>query len=265
MKKRGKLIKTIRRTILVLSCATFLVVSGIFAVEIYAEQKSSSNMKKVQEMAAVTVIKSGPAENDTDDTDEKVSNLVTLKMEYLKKKNHDLTGWLRISGSEIDYPIMFKEDDNDYYLEHDFFGNSDRNGLLVLDKRCSSDLLDNHLLIHGHNMKSGAIFGTLKYYKDEAYMRKHQAIELDTDTEQRFYEVIAVLDTNSTGENGFNYGDYIDLDDKDTFDSYVANVKQRSMHKIASTATFGDELLTLSTCDYTMKNGRLLVVAKRVC
>ncbi len=265
MKKRGKLLKTIRRTILVLSCATFLVVSGIFAVEIYAEQKSSLNMKKVQEMASVSVQKSAPAEETDTETAEKESNLVTLKMDYLKKKNHDLTGWLRVQGSEIDYPIMFKEDDNDYYLEHDFFGNSDRNGLLVLDKRCSSDLVDNHLLIHGHNMKSGAIFGTLKYYKDEDYMRKHQAIELDTDTEQRFYEVIAVVDTNSTGDNGFNYADYIALDDKDTFDTYVANVKQRSMHKIASTATYGDELLTLSTCDYTMKNGRLLVVAKRVC
>ena len=262
--KRGKIAKTIRRTILVLSCATFLVVSGIFAVEIYAEQKSSSNMKKVQEMAAVSVNKSAASETVEDDP-EKESNLVTLKMEYLKKKNNDLRGWLKIQGSVIDYPIMFKENDNDYYLEHDFFGNNDRNGLLVLDKRCNSDLDDNHLLIHGHNMKSGAIFGTLKYYKDEDFMRKHQAIELDTDTEQRFYEVIAVLDTNSTGDNGFNYAEYIELNDKETFDSYVANLKLRSLHKIASTATYGDELLTLSTCDYTMKNGRLLVVAKRVC
>ncbi len=262
--RRGMLAKTIRRTILILSCTTCLVVSGIFAVEIYAEKKSSDNMKKVQDMASVTVSKTGAALAESKDP-EKSDNLVTLKMEYLVKKNNDLRGWLKIQGTVIDYPIMYREDDNDYYLQHDFFGNSDRNGLLVLDKRCNGDLDDNHLLIHGHNMKSGAIFGTLKYFKDEDYMRKHQAFELDTKDEQRFYEVIAVVDTTANGEkSGFYYGDYIDLDDKDVFNSYVANLKDRSMHRIAATATYGDELLTLSTCDYTMKNGRLLVVAKRV-
>lgn len=263
--KRGKKRKSriIRKMILILSCATFLVVSGVFAAEIYAEHISSTNMKKVQSMASVSVQKNGEL-NETEEDTEKKENLVTLKMEYLMKKNSDLRGWLRIQGTTIDYPIMFRDDDNDYYLQHDFFGNSDRNGLLVLDKRCNSDLEDNHLLIHGHNMKSGAIFGTLKYYKEETYMRKHQGIELDTENEQRFYEVIAVLDTNTTGDNGFNFAEYIDLNDKDTFDTYVANLKARSLHKIASTATYGDELMTLSTCDYTMKNGRLLVVAKRV-
>jgi sortase B len=231
----------------------------------YSEQKSSANMKKVQAMASVTVQKNNKVIAAGADPEEENTNLVTLKMEYLTKKNSDMKGWLRIQGTVIDYPIMFKEDDNDYYLEHDFFKNADRNGLLVLDKRCNSDLNDNHLLIHGHNMKSGAIFGTLKYFKDEQYMRKHQAFELDTATEQRFYEVIAVLDTSANGENGFKYSDYINLDDKETFDTYVANLKARSLHKIAATATYGDELLTLSTCDYTMKNGRLLVVAKRVC
>lgn len=262
-KKRGKIAKTIRKTILALSCITFIVVAGIFAAELYAEHQSSTNMKKVQKMAQVSVRTSSTA-YAKEPEDEENSNLVTLKMGYLKKKNTDLRGWLRIQGTAIDYPIMFTEGDNDYYLNHDFFRNTDRNGLLVLDKRCQGDLSGNHLLIHGHNMKSGAIFGTLKYYKDETYMRKHQGIELDTDTEQRFYEVIAVLDTSADGESGFNYADYITLGDKDTFDTYVANLKLRSIHKIASTAAWGDELLTLSTCDYTMKDGRLLVVAKRI-
>ncbi len=262
-KKRGNIAKTVRRTILMLSCITSIVVAGIFGVEIYAEHKSSTNMKKVQQMAQVSVYNASTVKAAEPDEEEN-SNLVTLKMEYLKKKNSDLKGWLRINGTSVDYPIMYTEGDNDYYLEHDFFRNSDRNGLLVLDKRCTPDLTGNHILIHGHNMKSGAIFGTLKYYKDETYMRKHQGIELDTDTEQRFYEVIAVVDTNSTGEHGFNYAEYINIDDETSFDTYITNLKDRSLHRIASTATYGDELLTLSTCDYTMKNGRLLVVAKRV-
>lgn len=265
-KRRGKLKKTIIDTVLMLSCITFLVVTGIFAIEIYQEHVSSTNMKKVQAMAAVSVSNSPTAMEAFNETsDEKSSNLVSLKIEYLYKKNRDLSGWLRINGSEIDYPIMYKEGDNDYYLKHDFFGNEDRNGLLVLDKRCSFDLSDNHLLIHGHNMKSGALFGSLKYYKDDSYLRKHQALELDTPDEQRFYEIIAVVDTSANGEkNGFNYANFININDKETFDTYVANLKARSMHKIAATAAYGDQLLTLSTCDYTMKNGRLLVVAKRV-
>ncbi|SDB02439.1 sortase B [Butyrivibrio sp. INlla16] len=265
-KRRGKIRKTIRNTILTLSCITFLVVTGIFAVEIYQEQKSSANMRKVQAMAAVTVGESGTVKKAiSDDPDDPKNNLAALKIEYLYKKNKDLTGWLRINNSDIDYPIMYREGDNDYYLQHDFFGNDDRNGLLVLDKRCSFDLSDNHLLIHGHNMKSGALFGTLKYYKEDEYLRKHQAVELDTPTEQRFYEIIAVVDTTANGEkDGFNYADYININDKQTFDTYIAYLKAKSLHKIAATASYGDQLLTLSTCDYTMKNGRLLVVAKRV-
>ncbi len=262
-KKRRSLAGTIRRTILILSCITFLAVAGIFAVEVFADYQSSVNMKKVQNMAAVSVKTSVSAFAATPSEDEN-TNLVTLKMEYMKKKNSDMKGWLRITGTEIDYPIMYTEGDNDYYLEHDFFRNPDRNGLLVLDKRCNSDLTGDNILIHGHNMKSGAMFGTLKYYKDENYMRKHQGIELDTELEQRFYEVIAVVDTSATGESGFNYAEFITIENKDEFDTYITNLKERSLHKIASSATYGDELLTLSTCDYTMKNGRLLVVAKRV-
>ena len=261
--RRGKIAKTIRHTILFLSCITFLVMTGVFAIEVYADHKSNVNMKKVQEMAQVSVKTSMPL-NAVETDSEENTNLVTLKMEYLQKKNSDMKGWLRIHGTEIDYPVMFTEGDNDFYLEHDFFKNPDRNGLLVLDKRCNGDLNDNHILIHGHNMKSGTIFGTLKYYKDETYMRKHQGIELDTETEQRFYEVIAVVDTSANGEHGFNYSEYINLDDKETYQSYIDNIKERSIHRIAASATFGDELLTLSTCDYTMKNGRLLVVAKRI-
>jgi len=261
--RRGFIIKTIRNTVLSLSCITFMVVTGIFAAEIYMEQKSGANMKKVQAMADITINKSVSAVSAEEEVEE-AQNLVALKIEYLTKKNTDLSGWLRIQGTDINYPIMFKEGDNDYYLQHDFFGNEDRNGLLVLDKRCDKDMSDNHLVIHGHNMKSGAIFGTLKYYKDQTYLKKHPAIEVDTPDEQRFYEIIAVASTSANGENGFNYSDYLNIGDRDSFSRYVDSVKARSMYKIAASANYGDQLLTLSTCDYTMKDGRLLVVAKRV-
>lgn len=262
--RKGSIAKTIRRTVLALSCITFLVVTGVFAVEIYMEQKSSANMKKVQDMAAVTVAKSNVVLAAESPEEEENTNLVTLKIEYLSKKNRDLSGWLRIQGTNINYPIMYREGDNEYYLNHDFFGNEDRNGLLVLDKRCSKDMSDNHLLIHGHNMKSGAIFGTLKEYKEEAYLKKHPAIELDTPDEQRFYEVIAVVVTSADGETGFNYTNYLVLDDKYKYSEFVDLAKARSLHRIPASAGYGDQLLTLSTCDYTKKNGRLLVIAKRV-
>ena len=122
-KRRGKIKKTIRNTILTLSCITFLVVTGIFAVEIYQEQVSSANMKKVQAMAAVSVSESKAAMDAINESpEEQNTNLVSLKIEYLYKKNKDLTGWLRVNGSEIDYPIMYRDGDNDYYLQHDFFG-----------------------------------------------------------------------------------------------------------------------------------------------
>ncbi len=183
----------------------------------------------------------------------------------LYRLNPDLAGWLSIADTPIDYPVMYLADDNDFYLSHNFDKTQDRNGLLVLDKRCDPKGFGNQILIHGHNMKSGFMFGTLKKYEEESYYREHPVIRFDTLYESREYDIISVFRTTVSSEDteNFRYYEYIRLDDRETFEDFVANAKQEAMYEIPQSAAYGDQLIMLSTCDYWKDQGRLVVVGRR--
>ena len=182
----------------------------------------------------------------------------------LYQRNNDFCGWLTIPETVVDYPVMHRTEDNDFYLSHNFDKEADVNGLLVLDKRCRADGEEDHLLIHGHNMKSGFMFGALKNYKDPAYSEKHPVILYDSLFNTRQYEIFAVFlsSTNLADTQDFHYYDYIQIDSEEAFDAYVSSVKQQSLYPIDVDVEYGDDLLTLSTCDYTKDNGRLVIVAR---
>ncbi len=188
------------------------------------------------------------------------------EMAALWEKNRDLAGWLTIQDTKIDYPVMYRPDDNDYYLTHDFEGNEDSNGLLVLDKRCDPKSEGCSVLIHGHNMHSGSMFGTLRQYRKESFYREHPFIFYRTLYEERAYEIIAVLVSSVYNENtsDFRFFDYIEIDDEEKFLEYVSGVKEKALYDTGVTAQWGDRLITLSTCEYSKENGRLLVVGREI-
>lgn len=187
-------------------------------------------------------------------------------LKQLHDQNPDLVGWLTIPDTKVDYPVMYKAEDNDYYLSHNFDKEKDRNGLLVLDKRCDERAAGNHLLIHGHNMKSGFMFGNLSLYYDKAYYEKHPRIVFKTLYEEKEYDIIAVFlaSVSTSSKEEFHYYDYIRMDDWKSFDSYIKEAKSKALYDIPIEASYGDELITLSTCDYSLDEGRLVIVGRRV-
>ncbi len=186
------------------------------------------------------------------------------KYETLYSQNPDLAGWLSIYNTSIDYPVMYRADDNDYYLNHDFHGQDDVNGLLVLDKRCDPAGNGVNCLIHGHNMKSGAMFGSLKKYENADYWCKHPFINYSTLYEDRTYEVFAVFKSSVYDEatTDFKFFNYIDIATEDQFYEYVNNAKNSALYDTGIYPQWGDSLLTLSTCEYSKENGRLIVVGR---
>ncbi len=187
------------------------------------------------------------------------------QLNALREQNPDLVGWLKIPGTIIDYPVMYTEGDNNYYLSHDFYGNKDKNGMLVLDKRCPGDASGDNILIHGHNMKSGYMFGSLNQYESYDFYNGHPFLYFDTMTEEKIYTIFAVFISSVYDSNAgdFDYYNYITIDSREAFNTYISSVKQQSLYDTGILATYGDELITLSTCDYSRQNGRLVVVAKR--
>lgn len=177
--------------------------------------------------------------------------------------NEDMIGWLTIPGMAIDFPVVYLPDDNEYYLTHNFEKEEDKNGAIFLDKRCNPEGSVNYL-IHGHNMKSGAMFGTLDQYEEEDFGKKHGTIIFSSLYEKREFEVMAVLLSSVYDENttDFPYYDYISIDNEDAFNEYTGGAMERSLYDTGVHAEWGDTLITLSTCDYWKTNGRLVIVGR---
>lgn len=183
----------------------------------------------------------------------------------LFEQNKDMAGWLVVDGTVIDYPVMQTMDDEEYYLERDFYGNQDKAGCLILDTDSSLDREGTtNLIIHGHNMKLGTMFGELDKYKDEDYYREHKYLEFYTRTEKREYEVIAVFYSQVFYQTDivFKYYNFFEADDQEQFDYFYNNIKELSIYDTGVSAEPGDNFITLSTCAYQVEDGRFVVIAK---
>ena len=203
----------------------------------------------------------------TEETNEAstATRAIMPQYEVLHERNNDLAGWLKIPDTRVDYPVMFLEGDNDFYLSHNFDKQYDINGLLVLDKRCNADATGTNILIHGHNMDNGDIFGELDLYNSYDYYAAHPQIYFNSLYEKRVYDIMAVFVSSVFNSNAddFAYYDYIQIDNEEDYNTYVQTAKEQSLYDTGITATYGDELITLSTCEYTHVNGRLVIVGRR--
>lgn len=180
--------------------------------------------------------------------------------------NEDMAGWLVIPGTNIDYPIMWTPEDENYYLYRDFNKKDNTNGCLILDTDSSLDPLTTNLIIHGHNMKSGAMFGNLTDYESEDYYKEHKQIILHTKECQRNYEIIAVFRSQvyKKSDDVFKFYKFFEANTEEEFDDFYDNIKDLSLYDTGVTAKYGDSFITLSTCVYHVTNGRFVVVAKEV-
>lgn len=180
--------------------------------------------------------------------------------------NEDMAGWLVIPGTNVDYPVMWTPEDENYYLYRDFDKKDNTNGSLILDTDSSLNPLTTNLIIHGHNMKSGAMFGNLTDYEDEDYYKDHSQIILYTEECQRNYEIIAVFRSQvyKKTDDVFKFYKFFQADTEEEFYDFYDNIKELSLYDTGVTAEFGDNFITLSTCVYHVENGRFVVVAKEV-
>ena len=108
------------------------------------------------------------------------------------------------------------------------------------------------------------MFGALEEYKSQSFYEEHKSVQFDTLTQHNEYEVIAVFKTVAYSSEGFRYYDFVNAEDEDEFNAYVEKCKELALYDTGVTAEYGDRLITLSTCEYSAQNGRLVVVAKKV-
>lgn len=187
---------------------------------------------------------------------------VTPPDEYraLSEENPDMVGWIRIDGTDIDYPVVQRVDEPNYYLKHDFAGRYTDFGCPFAQENCDVQAPSDNVILYGHNMKDGSMFSDLVRYQSRSFWETHRTIHFDTLTRRDEYEVLAVC---RIAADAFAFHRFVDAADAMDFADYVAACKERALYDTGVNAQYGDKLLTLSTCEYSQENGRLLVVAKR--
>ena len=195
-----------------------------------------------------------------------------IDWDELKAINPEIVGWIYLNDTQIDYPVLWHKGDdmNDqFYLNHNYKGDWDSYGTIFLDYRCTKGTDSRNVIMHGHHMNDGSMFGDLMNYGgmsgDLDFYKKAPVIKFDTPQANGKYKIISIYKTNTLSSQGefFNYlrGDF--QNDKD-FMNYIYNVRIRSLINCPVTVNEDDELITLSTCSYEFTNFRTVVVARRV-
>ncbi len=183
--------------------------------------------------------------------------------------NNHLVGWIKIEGIRVDYPVVQTPNKPgwiDYYLYRNFYGEDDKAGCIYVRETCDVFTPSDNITIYGHRMNIGTMFGDLGVYESSRLYQQYKYIQFDTLYETHTYEVFAVFRTSGTYGVGFAYHLFDDARDAAEFDEFVAKCKELALYDTGITPTYGDKLITLSTCDYRIaeENMRLVVVAKRI-
>lgn len=278
----------LRNSLMILFAAVFLV-SGYFLLDYYLDSKTQKDQFRdlAALMESATVPTSQPEESiilpsagadapavPTEPaapllvpvTDPETGETVEVLPEFaeLYAMNNDIVGWISIEGTNVNYPVMQTPGRVDYYLNRDFDEAYSRHGCIYVREECDVFTPSDNVTIYGHRMGDGTMFNDLHKYANKDFWEEHRYITFNTLTQHRTYEIMSVFRIESSLDSDFLYHLFVDAADQDHFDSYIENCRAYALYDTGVDATYGDKLITLSTCEYTRVNGRFVVVAKLV-
>ena len=242
-------------------CAALFLFSGIMLCRQYADEKQSA--EAFEQVAALVEIEPASTNDVPQETEPLAALTAFEKYRTVQEQNSDFVGWLSILGTNIDYPVMQTVDEPNYYLKRGFDKQYSDYGVPYVQENCDLALSDN-CVIYGHHMNNGTMFADLCEYESEDFYQEHKIIRFDTLSCFGEYEIVAVFKTVAYSEQGFKYYLFTRAESAADFDDYIAKCKALSLYDTGVTAEYGDRLITLSTCEYSRKNGRMVVVAKRI-
>lgn len=265
--------------LLILLFALVFAVSAGFLIhyywEAYRQQSRYDDLAQLVESA--TIPRPAPTEQTDPETTDPTQALIQIPdpetgeqvsllphFAQLYTLNNHTVGWLSIPGTQIHYPVMQTPEEPNFYLSHNFDRESSSRGCLYAQENCNISTPSDNVIIYGHRMRDGSMFARLDAYMDASFCRDNPYIYFDTLTELHTYQVIAVFLTSATQGEGFSYHTFVNAATPKDFNAYVAACQDLSLYNTGITAQYGDKLITLSTCEYSQDNGRLVVVAKRI-
>ena len=242
------MMKKVINIIIVILLISLILISSY---NIFKELMKNKEQDKVYE-EIVEIVE--PKEDDNEDK---------KNLEKLYDLNNDFIGWLEIEKTTINYPIMQSKDKPNFYLDRDFYKNYSSYGTPYISEQCDINMSDN-IVIYGHHMKNKAIFGALEDYKKEEFYNNHQIITFETLDKKTEFQIFAIFKTTAYRNNSFKYYEYINFQNINDYDNYIKKCKELSLYETNKRPHSKCELLTLSTCEYSKQNGRLVVIAYEI-
>lgn len=179
--------------------------------------------------------------------------------------NSDVIGFISIPDTKIHYPVLQRKADKDYYLYKDIYGNYDPCGSIYVREACDVFKPSDNVTLYGHHMASGKMFANVMNYAwSKDFFDSHPYVYFDTLYERHTYQVVCVFKTSGTYGIGFPYHLYDDFTNEKVFEEFVNGVRSRAIHDSGIEVKYGDKFICLSTCEYTIENGRMVLVAVRI-
>ena len=258
MQKNSKNIKKANKTkIILLIVLISIVVLGVTYILYYLYNNYKTKKDNTDMLNDIKI-------DEIQTTETKTERM--LQLEELQKENEEIIGWLEIEGTNINYPVL-QASDNDYYLTHNYKKEKASTGSLFLDK--DFDLINgsSNYLIYGHRNKSGLMFEDLMKYAKEDFYKEHTKIKFTTNKDDSIYEILSVFYSRvyyKSEQNVFRYYYFVNAENEQEYNDFVENAKKASIYDTGVTAKYGDQLLTLSTCEYSQEDGRFAVVCKKI-
>ena len=191
---------------------------------------------------------------------------VYLLPEFLElyRLNPDIVGWISIDDTRIDYPVVQRPDDKDYYLYRDFYGKSSQWGCIYVREECDVFRPSDNVVIYGHRMLDGAMFYDLMFYERRSYWESHPIIRFDPLLGRYEYEIVCVMKISASAGSDYSFHMFNDAADEAEFNEFWARCKEKALYDTGHELRYGDKLISLFTCEYSQANGRLVVVARRI-
>lgn len=278
--------KKIIRIILLIMLVTIMATSIIYLISYYKKTKNDNEIFKNLEQVGTN---KNELDNSFFEDDSELSNNVennqtnvgssnrqnstlrnktasysSLDLKSLKIKNGDTEGWIKIDNTKINYPVM---QNGDFYLHNNFYKKYSISGTPYLASYCNINSSDN-LIIYGHHMSSGSMFAGLDIYKTYNRYKNHKYIKfftlIDDKTIENQYEVVGAYKVQPNIEVANILYGTTKFRNVEEFNKYKNVLKNKSLYDTGANLNYGDKFITLSTCEYSQKNGRLVVVGKLI-
>ena len=192
------------------------------------------------------------------------ANGMLVGYDEIYEMNNHTVGWIKMEGTQMDYPVMQTPDEPNYYLYRNFDKRDSARGSIYAREVCDINEPSDNITIYGHNMADGSMFACLHSYINKKAWENNSLIFFDTLYEYHTYKIFAVFKTSANIGEGFSYHQFVDAENEEEFNAFVSKCKELAFYDTGITPIYGDKLICLSTCEYTLDNGRLVVAAVRI-